>query len=465
VDRSLTGPVKRSNAQAVAVPIGGCLIAIFSVLSYYLLLSNPGYFSHDELQWGARADVAHWRDLPWQAWTDFTAFQHRPLTFNLWLLIAYAWFEQPALMHLLWVAMGLFNAALLFGCLKQLRATTLQSLGGAAAFAISPFAIYAHGWTATLADLLWLAAALALLQSVLRLPTESRWRAAFIALVFTSIGLLAKEAALAIAPLLLFAWLVSGRQPRLRAALMASGAVTAGYLWLRLPTLLYAPRPEGTYAWSLSMPLKRWAEMQLYPYLPTALEFASVSNASTTRFGLALLIAVVVAATFVIANRRIGATYLFGGAIAMGPPLVLAIGYPQYGYGYAALICGCGALAWPQLRARGQSVLLLALVLASWHGYNIAREMHRIGAIQARYSPALADAVSAHRSRHSDTSTALRLALEVEADRGVFERLSRQISNYAGVAIGDQVKLVDRQQTHHAVIGADGSIRWAAGAE
>lgn len=442
--------------------VTGCLLSVSIALAYYLLLSNPGYFSHDELQWGAHADVAHWTELPWQSWTDYTAFQHRPLTFNLWLLIAYTWFEQPPLMHALWGAMGLFICMLLFACLKQLRATTAQSLAGAAAFAISPYAVYVHGWTATLADLLWLGAALALFLYLLRLPANSRWRAGIAALVMTAMGLLAKEAALAIAPLLLLAWLGWGRQPRMAAALLASGTVTAVYLCLRLPTILFAPRIDGAYEWSLSMPLRRWMEMQVFTYLPTALEFSSVGNASLARFVVALLIAISVITTVFFASKRLATTLVVGGALAMGPPLVLAVAYPQYGYGYAALACGCGTLAWPRLRSLGKSVLLLALLVSSWHGVNIAREMHRIGTLQATYSPALADAVNAHRQREPNSPTALRLAVIGEEDRGVFERLTRQIPSYSGIAIGDRVSLVDRQQTHDAVISSNGSIIWPA---
>ena len=451
---------KQLDVDRLAAVAIGCLLSVSIALAYYLLLSNPGYFSHDELQWGAHADVDHWTDLPWQGWTDYTAFQHRPLTFNLWLSIANAWFEQPLFMHALWLVIGCFNCMLLFACLKQLRASTAQALAGAAAFAISPYAVYVHGWTATLADLLWLGAALVLLISLLRLPVDSRWRASTAALVLTTMGLLAKEAALAIAPLLLFAWLAWGRQPRMAAALFASGTVTAVYLCLRLPTLLFSARPDGAYAWSLSMPLRRWMEMQVFTYLPTALEFSSVSNASLGRFAVALLIAISVITTVSFASKRLGTTLVLGGALAMGPPLVLAIAYPQYGYGYAALACGCGTLAWPRLQSRGKFVLLLALLISSWHGVNIAREMHRIGTIQSVYSPALAAALNEHRASKSNSEATLRLVVMEADDRGVFERLTQQIPSYAGIAIGERVKLVDRQQAHEAVISGDGSISW-----
>ena len=42
------------------------------------LILNPGYFSHDELQWWARADVPSWSDLPWVPWLDLSPLQYRP---------------------------------------------------------------------------------------------------------------------------------------------------------------------------------------------------------------------------------------------------------------------------------------------------------------------------------------------------------------------------------------------------
>ncbi|MGQ0801578.1 MAG: hypothetical protein ACT4NL_15880 [Pseudomarimonas sp.] len=460
METPLSLPWERTRADRWAAVATGFVLSASIALAYYLLLSNPGYFSHDELQWGAHADVSRWTELPWQGWTDFAAFQHRPLTFNLWLLIAHRWFAQPLQMHAIWLLIGGLNCLLLFCCLRQLNVARAHAFAGAAAFAASPYAVYVHGWTATLADLLWLGATLALLFGLLRLPTTSRWRAGTVALLLTTAALLAKEAALIIAPLLLFAWLMDKRQPRVAAALLASGLVTAVYLWLRLPTLLFSPRIDGAYAWSMTMPLRRWTEMQVFPYLPTALEFSSVNNASMTRFALALVMAIGVMATVFSASKRLGVTLLVGGALAMGPPLLLAVAYPQYGYGYAAFACGCAALTWARLRVRGKSMLLLALLVSSWHGINVAREMHRIGTIQRVYSPALAAAVTAHAQNSSSPSTVLRLAVANADDRGVFQRLTRQIPAYSGIAIGERVQLVGPNQSHDAVIRADGSVAW-----
>ena len=59
------------------------------------LVFNPGYFSHDELQWAARANVATVAELPWLGWFDLESYQYRPLTFNIWLWAAYHGFAHP----------------------------------------------------------------------------------------------------------------------------------------------------------------------------------------------------------------------------------------------------------------------------------------------------------------------------------------------------------------------------------
>ena len=57
-------------------------VAVFALvlLAQLSLILNPGYFSHDELQWAAFANDGH----P-VAWTAIREFQYRPLTFNLWM--------------------------------------------------------------------------------------------------------------------------------------------------------------------------------------------------------------------------------------------------------------------------------------------------------------------------------------------------------------------------------------------
>ena len=54
------------------------------------LALNPGYYSHDELQWAAFAQAG----MP-AGWTDPATFQYRPLTFATWMALARCNAEPP----------------------------------------------------------------------------------------------------------------------------------------------------------------------------------------------------------------------------------------------------------------------------------------------------------------------------------------------------------------------------------
>ena len=88
--------------------------------------------------------------------------QWRPLTFNGWLLLSNALFESPRAMHSLWVLMGSTIAAGLSWLLLRMGLGWRTAVLAGLAFALNPYAAYVHGWVATLADLLWVGASLAL---------------------------------------------------------------------------------------------------------------------------------------------------------------------------------------------------------------------------------------------------------------------------------------------------------------
>ena len=89
------------------VPAAGWVFAAALLLQLPLAL-NPGYFSHDELQWAAFAEAG-----TRVSWLDIAIFQYRPLTFNLWMALSRVLFDAPMLFHSVLVAWGSLHAALL----------------------------------------------------------------------------------------------------------------------------------------------------------------------------------------------------------------------------------------------------------------------------------------------------------------------------------------------------------------
>ena len=130
------------------------LVFALACLLQLPLVLNPGYYSHDELQW-----AVHAVDGVRVPWLDVSAFQYRPLTFNLWMLLSRALFDTPMLFHAVLVAWGSANASLLYAVGRRFGMQTWPALFGALVFALSPYAVYTHGWVGCIADLIWLSCA------------------------------------------------------------------------------------------------------------------------------------------------------------------------------------------------------------------------------------------------------------------------------------------------------------------
>ncbi len=445
----------RSRQPLGTSPPALCFVLVAAALLLQLaLILIPGYFSHDELQWAAHADTPRFADMPWMGWTAFETFQFRPLTFNLWLPVSRWLFASPHLYHALWAVLGAFNGWMLYRLLRGLALPPAAAALGFFVFLCSPYSVYVHGWVATLADLLWVGSALAIALLVLASEAGRGLRPPALAAAvaaLTTLALLAKESAVCIAPLLALGWWLSGRALPWRTALLAALVPTLLYLALRLDTILFTPRAAGAYGWSATAPPVRWWEYQLLPYLPTSFMASKLQYASAARhLAAALAWGLLVFALWRGGGRRVALAFLIGGALALGPVLILDEAANQYAYGYAALTAAAVAMAFARAGRGVRALLIALLVVATWTGINVMRKLHYAGALQARFSPALAAAAA-------DTPGEIRLYAD-NNDPWIFERLSHEIPAYRGVAIGPRVRLVaDRMQATH-VIRADGSI-------
>jgi hypothetical protein len=307
--------------------------------------------------------------------------------------------------------------------------------------------MYVHGWVATLGDLLWVGCALSIGHVALRARLAG---VAVATLVLTAGALLAKEAALSIP--VLAAVMLALDAPRRRTWTLVSavsGAVALAYLAIRVPALA-TPRPGDAYAWSIAHVPARWLEYQLYAAHPRTFEVHKVLD----RAGMAAVAGLVwLGATLALARRdpRPLAAWVLGGAAALGPVLVLAQSATQYGYGFAAWGAGVFALAWPALtRGRRIAVALLALVALA-HGLAVARQMHRVGQVQARFAESVMPALAA-------SPRPVRLAVAPEAEEWIFRRLTHDIPRYRGKAFSPRLRLVAPGEAADYVIREDGRL-------
>jgi hypothetical protein len=427
------------------------LVVLAALLGQWLLLRNPGYFSHDELQWAARAAGLDGGPA-WVDPLDLSALQYRPLTFNLWLLLARGLSDAPLLYHALWVLLGLGVGGMLYLLLRRYRLNRRLAAAGTLAFLLNPYAAYVHGWVATLADLLWVGAALgvALLATGATLSRRVRTGAIFLV---TALGLLGKEAAVVIPLLCLLAWWLDPQRARWREASLAGGAAVALYLPLRVEALWHAAAAEPAYAWSLAALPARLFEYPLFLFLPTAFEPANTLEASGGRLAIAALLALVLLCAAWRRDRRLAGWLLLGGAAALGPVLLLERPAMQYGYGYSALLAGVGAAAASLPSGTLRVLLLLCVLVSTWHGINIQRGLHRVGRIEAVFSPQLAPLAA-----RADAGP-LRLRVLEARDAWIYRRLTHGLAGYRGQPYRRSILLVEDDQPASHAIAADGSIR------
>jgi hypothetical protein len=394
------------------------------------LVLNPGWFSHDELQWAARADVAHFADLPWLAWSDWHAFQYRPLTFNLWLVLAHALDGHPFIFHGAVVALGSLNALLLARILVAAGASRRVAAAAAAAFIVSPYVAYVHGWVGTLGDLLVL---LFTLVAFRFMQHAADARAAGLAAIgvgllgLTAAALLAKEAAVVLPAALLLA-LYRHPRPGVASALVALACVpVAAYLALRLPYLLAPPAGGETYATSLAHVPARLAEYVLFPFIPNQHEVGPTLTRSPPRLFVAGACLLTLLAALSRRGRAWPLAWLAAVSVLLAPVLVLHASANQYAYLASAAAVGIVAAAWPGLAPRARGVLACIALVVSAHGVGVMLAMRHVGVVQSHFD-------ASYEALATDPPPPC-IAPAHESDRWMLLRFTHQVPRYPGACV------------------------------
>ncbi|BCT92452.1 hypothetical protein LYSHEL_14760 [Lysobacter helvus] len=431
-----------SPPRALPAPGPWALVLLALLVSLPLALA-PGYFSHDELQWAARAESL--RHVPW--WPAADQFQFRPLTFNLWMALSRALFAQPQAFHAVLVAWGALNAGLVCAVGRRFGMTAWGAAIGALLFVLSPYAVYVHGWVGTIADLIWVSAALVVAWCALRMTVA--WQIGVLAFVVTAIALLGKEAAVSI-PLLACVGVVFDRARRVRwgAVVIGSGlAATAFVLW-RLPALLHAPRDGVAYVPSLANVPMRWIEYQLFTPIIGRMEASTVFLDGVLRWPVLVAIVVCIAVFAALWRARpvLAWVWLAAGVASLAPVLLLGQAWNHYAYAYAIVTALCLATAWPMTSGWRRCALLAFGVLSVLHGGFVMYRMVYVAKVQAVFSPALVRAVDGHTAVDP-----LRLRVGDGAKPWIFERLTHEIPG-----IGTRVVLVETAPDY--VIQPDGTL-------
>lgn len=320
----------------------------------------------------------------WSLWTEplfgTQTPYWRPLT-SLTLAIGNA-LGGAAGVHALALLLHAVNTALVFDWLQRRYGEALRASLAALVFAWHPVQTEAVAWCAAINDPLWACFALLALRAADRAPTAD-WRQGWPVGGWLLAALLAKENALAIAPLLLLARPGGDRTASRRHTAVAVLAAIAAWWLLRM---LVFGSFDGGFARAPAPPPPQWSDILAPARLLLAHLALWVTPVGLTPFrdfvagplGTELLAATAVAVLLVVGWRyrhRVAVparTFVLLAIVPLLPNVLLwrTVGGSPIGerYLYLATVGVAGLLGW-YARGRGRWLFALLLPAAGWLSY------------------------------------------------------------------------------------------------
>jgi hypothetical protein len=355
-------------------------ILLVTIMGMLLLIANPGYYSHDELQkldhiekFGFLHYLSSYVVL---VQGDGFGTPVRPFSFIVLGVIALVMRDYPVIVHLVDVLTHGAVAVLLFIVLLRFRLPRVVALVSACIFALNPMAVIAVGWPAALMDRWYVLFGIG---ALLFAESHVRGRSGVAALGFVSCfvlaAILSKETAIMLPGLMLIFVLIDASVLSSRRFWQAGAAMTlpvVAYLLYRLPAIVSSfggNQGGGGYSASTANISDGLMVYLAYPVLFNLTEAVNWVFISPWLIGAAVAVhLVVVAVLWLVKGWRISCGYLFFYLLFLVPVLFISIKAAHYLY--ASSIFFSTAVAWlivvPSSRfalLRLFGVLVLAMTL------------------------------------------------------------------------------------------------------
>ncbi|WP_431323487.1 hypothetical protein [Rhizobium sp. YTU87027] len=347
-------------------------IVVFSLLSLGVLIANPGYYSHDELQkldhvarFGIGDYIRHYVVL---ARPEAFGTPVRPLAFLVQGGLALFMQNYPVVVHFMDVLPHVIVAVLLYVLALRYSQDRLLALWAALIFAICPMTIIATGWSAALMDRWYvLFGMLAFLCADAYVRRDEGGSFLTLALVFIcgTLAVLSKETALVL-PATTILMLVRYPKLNLRRFVIATGIwflPSLLFFLYRLPSLVgsFGAHDQGPYGPSLANAPSGLLVYFTYPFLFGITEANNWVFFSSLRLILAAFVhGCLILCIFVRGGARATFAYVFLYFLFLLPVLLIPTRGAHYLYG-SSLVFSVG-LAYLLRGARGWPSWLQGLV-------------------------------------------------------------------------------------------------------
>jgi hypothetical protein len=332
------------------------LISSIAILSLLVIVANPGYFSHDELQKldhinksGLAAYINQYVQM--RAGDSFGT-PVRPISFAVQGILALFMDSYPVVVHLFAVLLHALVACLLFKVVLKFSGEPRYAFLAALCFVISPTGILATGWSAALMDRLYLLFGLtAFLCSFAYVREGGNLFSLIGILVFSSMAILSKETAVVL-PLTMAVFIIAKPsdfyQSRFWIALCVWALPIVAFMSIRYAAFIVSLGDPVVSAYKVSIeniPLSLLV-YYAYPFIPSLTEAVNwVFVPNSILFCAILIHAILVAAIYFLVGVRYALGYLFLYTLFLAPILVIPIKAAHYLYGSGiALSCAIASI-------------------------------------------------------------------------------------------------------------------------
>lgn len=346
----MIGPFTKSNmASCFRNKKDYFYIVVFAIVSLLLLMANPGYFSHDELQ-----KLDHVKEFGLKNYIDtYVALQQgssfgvpvRPFSFLVQGILALFMEEYTVVVHLIAVLTHAAVGCLLYAACSRFGMNRALSLTIACVFIVNPLGTLATGWSAALMDRWYVAfgvAAFICADKYIR-ENKSAW-SLFALFVCSSLSMLSKETAVilpALIGLILLMDMSLIREKRFWKAVVVWCLPIALFMLYRLPALFasFGNPDVSAYKASLTNIPEGLLVYSAYPFLTSIAEAGNWVFANTVQMVLAVVMHCLICfALLWVRGVKVALIYVCGYFLFLAPVLLIPIRASHYLYGSSIVL-------------------------------------------------------------------------------------------------------------------------------
>lgn len=237
------------------------VLVLLAPILLLLLLANPGFFSHDELQKVDHIQMFGFLDYL-RLYTHFhdaisLSFPVRPVSFLWQGLVSFFVPGYNFVVHLADVWMHAAICVLLFLAIKRVHGDRQFAWITALIFLASPLVVFSVGWPAALMDRLYvLFGLIALIFADNYISKSGGWGSLIVIVLASTLAVLSKETAVILPVLPLFYFISAGASRSTRRIFLASlvwALPIAVFMIYRLIALMHYTAPAGSNPYAVSL--------------------------------------------------------------------------------------------------------------------------------------------------------------------------------------------------------------------